>query len=113
MEIRDAQGRLLKRIAFSGQGLFDQATRKYQSMLRNHWMPTPGLAFDLGARLEYQAATHTQRIAPRAGIAWTPFRGGSTILRGGFGIYYDHVPLNVFAFSRSPSRSSRRMAQAA
>jgi hypothetical protein len=67
-------------------------------------MPTSGLAFDLGARMEHQAATHTQRIAPRAGIAWTPFRGGSTILRGGFGIYYDRVPLNVFAFSSNPEQ---------
>ena len=104
VEIRDAQGRLLKRIAFSGQGLFDQSDTEVSIYAQNHWMPTPGLAFDLGARLEYQAATHTQRIAPRAGIAWTPFRGGSTILRRGFGIYYDRVPLNVFAFSRSPEQ---------
>jgi hypothetical protein len=104
VEIRDAQGRLLKRIAFSGQGLFDQSDTEVSIYAQNHWMPTPGLAFDLGARLEYQAATHTQRIAPRAGIAWTPFRSGSTILRGGFGIYYDRVPLNVFAFSRSPEQ---------
>src|SRR6267378_4373681 len=104
VEMRDAQGRLLKRIAFSEQGLFDQSDTEVSIYAQNHWMPTPGLAFDLGARLEYQAATHTQRIAPRAGIAWTPFRGGSTILRRGFGIYYDRVPLNVFAFSRSPEQ---------
>jgi hypothetical protein len=64
----------------------------------------PQLAFDFGRRLEYQAATHTQRIAPRAGVAWTPFRSGSTALRGGFGIYYDRVPLNVLAFSSNPEQ---------
>jgi hypothetical protein len=104
VEIRDAQGRLLKHIAFSGQGLFDQSDTEVSIYAQDHWMPTPGLPFDFGARLEHQAATHTQRIAPRAGMAWTPFRGGSTILRGGFGIYYDRVPLNVFAFSRSPEQ---------
>jgi hypothetical protein len=104
VEIRDAQGHLLKRIAFTGQGLFDQCDTEISIYAQNHWMPKPGLAFDLGTRLERQAATHTQRIAPRAGMAWTPFRGGSTIVRGGFGIYYDRVPLNVFAFSRGPQQ---------
>lgn len=104
VEIRDAPGRLLKRIAFSRQGLFDQNDVEASIYAQDHWMPTRHLAFDFGTRLEYQAATHTQRIAPRAGMAWTPLRGGSTILRGGFGIYYDRVPLNVFAFSRSPEQ---------
>jgi len=104
VEIRDAQGNLLRQIAFSRQGPFDQSDTEVSIYAQNHWMPTPGLAFDFGARLEHQAATHTQRIAPRAGMAWTPFRGGATILRGGFGIYYDRVPLNIFAFSRSPEQ---------
>jgi TonB-dependent receptor-like protein len=104
VEIRDAQGNLLRQIAFSRQGLLDQSDTEISIYAQDHWMPASGLAFDFGARLERQAATHTQRIAPRAGIAWTPFRGGSTILRGGFGIYYDRVPLNVFAFSRSPEQ---------
>jgi hypothetical protein len=104
VEIRDAQGNLLRQITFSRQGLFDQGDTEVATYAQDHWMPASGLAFDFGARLEHQAATHTQRIAPRAGIAWTPFRGGSTILRGGFGIYYDRVPLNVFAFSRRPEQ---------
>ncbi len=104
VEIRDAQGHLLKQIAFSGQGLFDQTDTEVSIFAQDHWMRTPRLAIDFGTRLEYQAATHTQRIAPRAGMAWTPFRGGTTVLRGCFGIYYDRVPLNVFAFSRSPGQ---------
>jgi hypothetical protein len=104
VEIRDARGNLLKKITFSRQGLFNQTDTEISIYAQDHWMPKPRLAFDFGARLENQGATHTQRIAPRAGIAWTPFPRGSTIVRGGFGIYYDRVPLNVFAFSRSPEQ---------
>lgn len=104
VEIRDAQGHLLKQIGFSGPGLFDQTDMEVSLYAQDHWMPMPRLAIDFGTRLEYQAATHTQRIAPRAGMAWTPFHRGTTVLRGGFGIYYDHVPLNVFAFSRNPEQ---------
>jgi TonB-dependent Receptor Plug Domain/Carboxypeptidase regulatory-like domain len=104
VKIRDARGNLLKQITFSRQGLYDQTDTEVSIYAQDHWLPTPRLAFDFGTRLEYQAATHTQRIAPRAGAAWTPFSSGSTVLRGGFGIYYDRVPLNVFAFSRSPEQ---------
>src|SRR3984893_17884358 len=104
VEIRDAQGHLLKQIAFSQPGPFDQADMELSIYAQDHWMPTPRLGFDFGTRLEYQAATHAQRIAPRAGIAWSPMHRGSMILRGGFGIYYDRVPLSVFAFSSSPQQ---------
>jgi hypothetical protein len=104
VEIRDVQGHRLKQIAFSRQGLFDQNDTEISIYAQDHWMPTPRLAFDFGARLENQQATHTQRIAPRVGVAWTPLRNALTIVRGGFGIYYDRVPLNVFAFSRGPEQ---------
>ncbi|HXM93047.1 MAG TPA: TonB-dependent receptor [Candidatus Dormibacteraeota bacterium] len=104
VEIRDAQGHLLKQITFSGPGLFDQTDTEASIYAQDHWLPISSLAFDFGARVENQGATHTQRLAPRAGAAWTPFHGGSTVVRGGFGIYYDRVPLNVFAFSRSPQQ---------
>ncbi|MDW8355748.1 MAG: carboxypeptidase regulatory-like domain-containing protein [Bryobacterales bacterium] len=38
-------------------------------------------------------------FAPRIGLAWRPF-GENTVIRAGFGVYYDNVNLNELQFTR-------------
>jgi Carboxypeptidase regulatory-like domain len=64
------------------------------------WRLRPDLTLNLGLRYEYQPNLSDARdIAPRVGFAWAP--GGhannprpKTVLRGGFGIFYDRFPLS-------------------
>src|SRR5205085_2268592 len=37
------------------------------------------------------------------GLAWSPF-GSGLVLRGGFGLFYDRVPLNIYSFNRYPDQ---------
>jgi hypothetical protein len=45
------------------------------------------------------------RIAPRGGIAWSPFADQRTVLRAGYGLFYDHLPLDIYTFGRYPLRT--------
>jgi hypothetical protein len=64
------------------------------------WRLRPDLTLNLGLRYEDQPNISDARdIAPRMGVAWAP--GGraknprpKTVLRGGFGIFYDRFPLS-------------------
>ncbi|HKE03115.1 MAG TPA: TonB-dependent receptor [Blastocatellia bacterium] len=104
VNILNAQGEPLRRVEFAGGGEYERKDIEFAAFTQDHWVITPKLAFDLGARVERQGVTDTFRIAPRAGLAWTPFGNQSTVLRGGYGLFYDRVPLNIYAFERIPEQ---------
>ncbi|MEI9973190.1 MAG: hypothetical protein WDO73_14775 [Ignavibacteriota bacterium] len=60
-----------------------------------------GFTLNFGVRydLEYlrTIAAQTGNLSPRAGFAWTPFASRRMVVRGGFGLYYDRIPLRPLA----------------
>ncbi|HKP10688.1 MAG TPA: carboxypeptidase regulatory-like domain-containing protein, partial [Blastocatellia bacterium] len=105
VNILDASGRLVRRIEFVGSGqIFDRSDLETGFFAQDHWVINPRLSVDLGARFDRQGITETIRVAPRAGIALTPFRNRDTVIRGGYGLFYDRVPLMVYSFNRYPEQ---------
>ncbi len=102
--IDDAGGHLLQQINFSGAGAFDLADLEPAVFAQDHWVLNSHLAIDAGLRLEAQTITYTTRAAPRAGFEWTP-DAGKTVVRGGIGVFYDSVPLDVYAFNSYPEQT--------
>ncbi|MDQ3012130.1 MAG: TonB-dependent receptor, partial [Acidobacteriota bacterium] len=104
VNIVDAQDRLLRRIEYTGGQPFDRSDLETHFFGQYHLNVTPKLSLDLGLRFERQGITETYRWAPRLGLAWTPFKDQNTVLRGGFGFFYDRVPLSVYSFTSYPEQ---------
>ena len=101
VDVLDTRGRLLRRIEFVNPGLIRQQDLEAAGFGQDHWIVNSKLAFDAGIRVEQQTMSRTLRFAPRLGFVFTPWTG-RTVIRGGYGIFYDTVPLNVFSFNQFP-----------
>jgi len=102
--IEDAAGRLVKRIDWVGGRAFNRSDLETAFFGQDHWVINSRLSMDIGTRFEHQGITETVRVAPRIGLAWAPFANQETVVRGGFGLFYDRVPLSVFAFNGYPEQ---------
>ena len=103
IRIEDPAGALLESIGFTSGGPYSHYDVETAVFSQDHWAPARTLAFDFGTRLERQSISEAFRIAPRAGVSWSPV-GENTVVQAGYGIFYDRVPLEVYAFERFPQR---------
>jgi hypothetical protein len=104
IDILDRQFRLTEQILFFPGRSYGLADTENAAYGQDHWSLSSRLAIDLGVRVESQEVSGSYRFAPRMGIAWTPLARTGTVVRAGFGFFYDHVPLNVYSFNHYPAQ---------
>ncbi len=104
IDIVDATGILLEHIAFPHSRSFDIDDVEKTIYGQDHWLISSRFSLDLGVRTESQQISGAFRVAPRGGFALSPFAGHGTVIRGGFGLFYERVPLNIYNFNLYPNR---------
>lgn len=103
-------GSLAERIVFDSVPRIGASNRTYSAFVQDKWQPLGNLTVDFGVRYELQRLADGSLVAPRAGFAWAPKPGGATVIRGGIGVFFDKVPLNVRSFPQYPTRTVTRYA---
>ncbi|WP_051670762.1 carboxypeptidase regulatory-like domain-containing protein [Bryobacter aggregatus] len=121
-------------------------SKLFDAFVRDDFRVNPGLTLNLGLRWDYstpiseiygrlvnlqlspdfRSATPTlgngllrpdrKNISPRLGLAWRPFAASSTVIRAGYGIYYDTSVYQLIATQmaqQSPLSYSLRVANSA
>ncbi|MEP7212725.1 MAG: carboxypeptidase regulatory-like domain-containing protein [Acidobacteriota bacterium] len=74
---------------------------RWDSNLWNHDLARPAVIAPLFEKGTAPSARDNNNIAPRVGFAWDPWGDGKTVIRGGFGVYYDNTIDNLRLFERA------------
>jgi len=75
-----------------GNPLISFAQKEYFTFVQDEVQVRPSFSMALGLRYEWQSnVDYRNNFAPRVAFAYAP-RQGPTVLRGGFGIFYDRQP---------------------
>jgi hypothetical protein len=96
----------VERINFGPTSRFDINQNEVAWFFADKWTtPWRRLSLDLGARFDRDSITDATNIAPRAGFALMLTDDAKTLLKGGVGLFYDRVPLNIASFPLLPDRT--------
>jgi Carboxypeptidase regulatory-like domain len=104
IDVFGSMNQLIERISFTGGRPFRMSDKEFAFFGQDHWSISPRVAVDFGVRAESQEVSEAMRLAPRAGVAWSPFANAGTVVRAGVGLFYDRVPLNVYSFGDYPNQ---------
>ncbi|MFL6333351.1 MAG: carboxypeptidase regulatory-like domain-containing protein [Pyrinomonadaceae bacterium] len=100
VRVERADGTTSQLIEFRGDGVLRRGQEEYSAFVQDKWGVSPRLTLDLGLRFDRDRIGGENNFAPRFGFAFLPFASERTVVRGGFGLFYDKIPLNVGAFEQ-------------
>jgi hypothetical protein len=103
--IMGVQNLPIEQINFGPPSRFGISQNEVAWFFADKWAPLRRLTVDLGVRVDRDSVTSSTNVAPRAGFALMLTNDAKTLLKGGVGLFYDRVPLNVASFPLLPNRT--------
>jgi hypothetical protein len=97
-------GTISQQIDFTGDGVLSRNTTEFSSFFEDKWTINDRLTLEYGVRLDRDTVAKENSLAPRLAFAFSPIRDGRTVIRGGVGLFYDRINLNIATFSQLQDR---------
>jgi hypothetical protein len=110
VEILGVSNRLVEQIDFAAPARLNVDQNQYAFFIQDKWSVWPRLTVDLGLRFDRDSVAQESNPAPRIGFAYLLTNDNRTVLRGGVGLFYDRVNLNIPTFLDLPARTETRFA---
>jgi Carboxypeptidase regulatory-like domain/TonB dependent receptor len=110
VDIVREDGTLDQAITFTGSGLLNSQRTALRGFGQDAWAVSSRLTVQFGARYDYDSLTGDVNLAPRSSFTATVSGDGRTVVRGGVGLFYDPMPLNVASFGQMQERATTSFA---
>jgi hypothetical protein len=103
-------GTRASRLVFGGPTIQQQSSTEMALVAQDHWRLNDRATIEFGGRVDHDGVLERFNFTPRAGGAVSLRSDGSTIVRGGTGLFFERTPLNVGAFPSFESRTATNYA---
>lgn len=103
VRIERADGSLNQLQTYLGDGELSRNKSEVGFFVHDKWTINPQLTLDLGIRFDRDNLGEEMNAAPRLGFVLSPFEDNKTVIRGGVGVFFSKVPLNVGVFEQGQS----------
>ncbi len=110
VRITRADGTLNQLQTYDGDGRLSRNKSEFGFFAQDKWSISPRLTLDLGVRFDRDNLGRSLNPAPRVGFTISPFDDNKTVIRGGVGVFFSKIPLNVGFFEQGQAVSIRRFA---
>lgn len=97
-------GTISQQIDFVGDGIQSRNTSEFSSFFQDKWTINDRLTLEYGVRFDRDTIARENNLAPRLAFAFSPIRDGRAVIRGGVGLFYDQISLNIATFPQLQDR---------
>lgn len=104
VRILRADGTRSQELSFVGSGNLSRNKTEFLAYFQDKWSVSRRLTLEYGVRFDRNNIANENGFAPRVGFAFLPILDGRTVVRGGIGLFYDNIDLNVATFSQLQER---------